>query len=508
MFEFLRKHSKVVMWVVLIFVGAPFVFFYGVSSQVGKSRKIELTVYGHKISSAELMAEQRMIDMFSQSRNQDPNFLVNQAKQNLTLYYKAVGAGVKASDAMVRNYIAKFPPFLDNGRFEKEFYKDFLGRYRMTSASFEEGIRRILTMQKFVDILRGAVRISDDEIVKNFTRQNQTADFKSVTLNSDDFKKQVQITEDDIVSYYASNKKSFEKEAEIKIEYLLAWANDYEQTVKVSEAEIKTQYENTKKRYKDKSFGDVHDEIKSLLTKMKSENLAKEAMDNLRAKMVLKNANWQDLAKKNNIIYKISPFFGASKIVSQDFGWAQIDFNAKENQISPIIRTLNFKSGMKIGQMIYRVLAKKSAVIPKLADIKEKVKEKLIIEKSKELAAFEMQKIQKLLVKQDFDKVAKQNKLDVDNHKNVTFNSLGVDGDKLYALPIGGVSEVLSQPDRIVVGMPAKYNVFKLIKRNPIDEAELNKKKDEIKRSLTNAKNSLFWQSISQEIDEENKKLP
>ena len=309
MLEFFRKNTKIVMWGVLFFVGVPFVGmgFFEMLDQ-GESKTYE--VYGHTISATELMAEKQMINFFNQGNIRDPQVLENTARQNLTFYYKAVDAGVKASDQMVRVYISKFPPFLDEGTFEKDFYTDFLSRYRMTNTSFEDGIRRILTTGIFRDALRSSVRIGDEDVREDYKRNNETADFISVSISSSDYESKVEVSEDDILNYFNTNKSAFEKEEEIKIEYVVTWADDYIKTVSISDEASKTHYENVKEqRYstEDKEgkkktytpFVDVQGDIKSQLAKNESQTLASEAMDEIRERgWPLNNESLERLVKE------------------------------------------------------------------------------------------------------------------------------------------------------------------------------------------------------------------
>lgn len=94
-----------------------------------------------------------------------------EAWDRLLLLDYAKSSHIKASDSDVVSWIAEQPAFNSKSGFDDRFYKQFVTEHlRMTPRAFEEEMRDTLTIQKIREKLKAKVQISDDEL-KNLYNQ-------------------------------------------------------------------------------------------------------------------------------------------------------------------------------------------------------------------------------------------------------------------------------------------------------------------------------------------------
>lgn len=144
-------------------------------------------------------------------------------------------SGMVPSDVEVRDKIQELPYFQKDGRFDMATYQNVLSSNRLTAGKFEDMIRDDLTMQRWVDVVRSRVRISEDEIHREFRIANEKRTIKYVVLDLEAGRKAVQVP--------AAEVESFLKDA-------------------AKLARVKTRYEQDRAtKYKDKKFEAVQNEI-------------------------------------------------------------------------------------------------------------------------------------------------------------------------------------------------------------------------------------------------------
>lgn len=90
------------------------------------------------------------------------NQLVNQTMVN----EHSSEVGVAVTDSELRDYIINIPAFQEEGRFKKDFYKNYLKSQGLSSFGFEKQLVRELSFQKVRDVFNDAVFPTQKELAK------------------------------------------------------------------------------------------------------------------------------------------------------------------------------------------------------------------------------------------------------------------------------------------------------------------------------------------------------
>ncbi len=171
------------------------------------------TVNGEAISSAEFLRElARRTESLKQmtggklTDEQLKMFRVRESVFNELVQRKLVlqdcrKAGLVPSDAEVRAKIQELPYFQKDGKFDIAAYQNVLSSNRLTAGKFEDMIRDDLTMQRWVDVVRSRVRISEDEIQREFRIANEKRNLKYVVLDLEAGKRAVQVPASEIDAF-------------------------------------------------------------------------------------------------------------------------------------------------------------------------------------------------------------------------------------------------------------------------------------------------------------------
>jgi peptidyl-prolyl cis-trans isomerase D len=137
-------------------------------------------------------------------------------------------------------------------------------------------------------------------------------------------------------------------------------------------------------------FQKVKAQIKKLLIEQKSEELAKKEAEEARERIEEKKITFTDYVKKHPFRYNSTSFFSSMEKV-EGVGWApqfnEVAFSLKSGEISSIVR-------IPEGYSILKLVERKTSRIPPLKEIVQKVKEKVVEEKAKTIAAEKAKQIQ------------------------------------------------------------------------------------------------------------------
>ena len=168
-------------------------------------------------------------------------------------------------------------------------------------------------------------------------------------------------------------------------------------------------------------------------------------------------------------------------------------FDLQEGAVSGPIRAPG-------GHVFFTTIGKQDAYVPKLDDVKDRVREDALRAKAAELARSRAREIATAL-RSDFTKAARDAGLDVKSTELVTRGSMlpevgsspAVDG-AVFELPQGGVSDP--------IGTPAGTVVARVVERQDIDAAAMAAAKDELRRELVGAQRARFFEAYMRKAQE------
>jgi peptidyl-prolyl cis-trans isomerase D len=120
--------------------------------------------------------------------------------------------GIRVPDDEVADFIARSATFQQNGKFDFEYYKNWVENARgMSVPRFEEAVRRDLLVNKARQATANAAAVSDDEVKAFYVAQHESASITYVKFTSFMFQGEAQVPDADVDAYLKSHQKEIEE---------------------------------------------------------------------------------------------------------------------------------------------------------------------------------------------------------------------------------------------------------------------------------------------------------
>ena len=197
----------------------------------GNKENVAATVNGQEISKKELESLTKSYkEQYLNFVNGDET-LLNQPfiqqtaldhliAQNLILQ-QAEKVGISLSDAQIEQMLAQQPSFQQNGQFSQTLYENYLRSVGLTSQGLIANLRQDHALKMlnstFVDYT--LVSKVDMNQIANLQTEQRTLFLSSIPL--DEYKKNIQVSQQDIANYYQKHKNSFKQTAHVDVDYIV-----------------------------------------------------------------------------------------------------------------------------------------------------------------------------------------------------------------------------------------------------------------------------------------------
>lgn len=259
MFDFVRRHTKIMMGLMFLLIIPSFVLF-GLEgyNRFREKDDVVATIGGESISRAEweAMHKNEVDRLRAAMPGLDPKMLDSEAAKYITLErmvrdralaLAAKDAQLSASDARLARELQDNPAIAAlrkaDGSLDVERYKQLLGAQGMTPEMYEARLRSDLAVRQVesgVTQTSLGANVAADVALKAFfeKREVQVALFKA-----SDFAAQVKPTDADIEAYYKANTAQFQAAEQAAVEYVVLDINAVRKSISLSAADVKTYFE-------------------------------------------------------------------------------------------------------------------------------------------------------------------------------------------------------------------------------------------------------------------------
>lgn len=259
MFDYVRKHTKIMMGLMFLLIIPSFVLF-GLDgyNRFGEKGQTVARVGGHDITQGEWDASHKtQADRVRASMpSVDPKLLDSPQARYATLErlvhervlaLAAEKSHLGTSDARLARELQGIPEIAalrrPDGTLDMARYTELLGRQGLTPEMFEAGIRsEIATRQVEAGVLQTgfAAHVPADLALDAFfeRREVQLARFSTA-----DFMGQVKPTEADIEAYYQANQALFQAPEQASIEYIVLDSDAVRKSISLNEQDLRSYYE-------------------------------------------------------------------------------------------------------------------------------------------------------------------------------------------------------------------------------------------------------------------------
>ena len=153
--------------------------------------------------------------------------------------------GLTVTDAEVRERIVSLPGLQENGQFIGEDRYRQLLRFQnppLTPAEFEEEQRQSLLLERLRTALTDWITISDGELEEEYRRRNEKVRLSVVTFEPDDYRDEVEASDEEIAAHYAQNTDAYRVAEKRKIRFLVIDVEAIRATIPIAPEEVESYY--------------------------------------------------------------------------------------------------------------------------------------------------------------------------------------------------------------------------------------------------------------------------
>ena len=387
MFESIRKHSKLIMWLLFPLIIVSFGLFGAEQYQREQGGEKVARVDGHDITRPAWDQQHRIeVDRIrQQSPSIDAALLDTDAARYATLermvrdrvLQAAAGAThmTVSEDKLARIFaqdqgLAAFRGA--DGKFDRELFQRTT---QQTPEQYEASIRAQLATQQVLQGISGsafATKAQADATLNAFydRREIQLARFATA-----DFNDKVTVSDADVETYYKDHAAQFQAPEQATVEYIVLDMDAVKKNIAVNEADVKTYYEQNKAR-----FGTKEERRAShiLITAPASAPAAEREKAKARAEQLLAEvkkspASFADIARKNSQDPGSAEKGGDLDFVARGAMVKPFEdamFALKKGEISPVVET-------EFGYHIIHLIDIKPEQVPPFEQVRTRIEDEV-----------------------------------------------------------------------------------------------------------------------------------
>ena len=317
MFDFFRRHTRVLQFILVLLVFPSFVFFgiQGYSRVSGNDQKTVATVAGHDISRAEL--DNAMRDRIDRARRQMPNLdaklfdtppmrqlALDALIRERVLLVAADKLHLAPGDERLDKLFKSDPQFAQFRNPDGSLNRDMVTALGMSSEGFAAQLRQDLARQQVLQGLNDSVIAPEAATDAALDAMYQQREVQVERFDTKSYLDKVSPTDAQIEAFYKdpANAAQFQAPEQESIEYVVLDPEAMKKGLTISDADLKKYYDENIKRYT------TPEELKAshILVKV-DKDAPKAERDKARAKAegllaeVRKDpASFAEMAKKNS----------------------------------------------------------------------------------------------------------------------------------------------------------------------------------------------------------------
>ncbi|MBJ6137551.1 SurA N-terminal domain-containing protein [Marinobacter litoralis] len=169
--------------------------------------------------------------------------------QEAVLTQDAQSQGLELSDADIDALITQMPQFQVDGKYSPERFAATVRNLGMGVAEFRASMHKSYVTNQIRAAIAQTALATPESAAQLLAIQNQTRDFRVLSLSKDQVADQVAVTDDEIATYYEENKAQFQEPEKVDAVYLTLSQATLADAVEVSEDEVRAEYESRAEQF-------------------------------------------------------------------------------------------------------------------------------------------------------------------------------------------------------------------------------------------------------------------
>jgi peptidyl-prolyl cis-trans isomerase D len=381
MLTHIRKNTKLIMWVLLLLIVPPFLFFGIENAFVRKENRLVGVLFGKKILLEDFYKARSFtfaMTSLQQQNPADPRYLDQLTWQRLILLSQAQKSGITVSNTELSKAILKN---FSTGQFDQDMYQAFVkNTLKLSVFEFEKAYRETILIEKFQDMMTMLVQVYDQEIQDAYVYEKEKLTVRYCEIPFKKYVSEIQISDADIKSYYDQNRESLEVPVQRKLQYVRLSLKSFEDKIKITPKAIEAFYQKNKKFF-NKPLTELSGQIESNLKMEKAYKRAQKAANKIYGKLLDKEP-FEKAVQNTGYSVETTDFFTQEKapeLFKPSFPVLKSIFG------SSLMQPLEPAS---IHENIFVIVPteEKAPYLPALEETREQIKEILIGQKAREKA--------------------------------------------------------------------------------------------------------------------------
>jgi peptidyl-prolyl cis-trans isomerase D len=151
---------------------------------------------------------------------------------------------IRVSDERLKDTIRKMPEFQVDGNFDNNRYLAIINQAGFfQSSGFRDYLRVEMTRRQLSQALVATEFNLPYQEKLQQSLQNQTRDIRFATISVEQFKKDIELTDEEVNSYYLANQVRFENKEQVKVDFISLNVADIAKGVEVTDEDIVKYYQ-------------------------------------------------------------------------------------------------------------------------------------------------------------------------------------------------------------------------------------------------------------------------
>ncbi len=393
MLHLMRKHAGSWMIKIILFAIVVVFVFWGVGSMRSRKANRVADINGDTISlQTYQQAYYRLVDNYRRVYGDQYNdallkmlnpeqTVLNQLVNRVVMMQEAERLGIEIGEDEVAAAIRKIPAFQNNGNFDFRRYNLLLSQNNISTEQFEDDQRDQIIVDKLRALVLDGVTVTEEEARQWYNWSNARINLSYVLFSPDRYK-DIQLSQDEIQSYFQEHKEAYRTKVRIKVRYLYFNPEDYKTRVKISDEQIAEYYQANPAEFKTEKRVKARHILITVGKDADEKTVEAKKAEALKVyKLAVAGKDFAALARKFSQ--------GPTKDKGGELGWftrdkmvepfAEKAFSMKAGEISEPVRT-------RFGWHIIKVEQIEEASTTPLKAASEGIRQKLIDEKANALA--------------------------------------------------------------------------------------------------------------------------
>ncbi|GAA3914047.1 SurA N-terminal domain-containing protein [Litoribacillus peritrichatus] len=259
MLQSIRNNTQSLFAKILVGVIVLVFALWGVDAIVGgfNGEKPAATVNGEDIAEVNLqraieLKKRELYSRFGEGFDPsliDDNLIRNAALEELIgreiIASDASAQGVSFSDQALDKMIVNAPTFQVDGKFSQEAFDSAIRSLGYTRVGFREMAREDMMIGQVRGALSSTAFVTEREAKRLTALEQQRRDYAYTTISRSSMDDKVELSDEQIETYYQDNAQNYKTEEQVKVEYITVSLDDYTAGVEVNEEDLKALYDES-----------------------------------------------------------------------------------------------------------------------------------------------------------------------------------------------------------------------------------------------------------------------